>query len=218
MWRKSERSPLLCVGHSKKIVAWHSYSDPHNRKDTIAIKMEEDLFQGDLQEYLENGNLYDRCYFQWSLIQCLFQEKHLLLEMEFSADEAAKNATTLDYAKQTTKLLERAVNAVIKGALIKSVNVTALTTIKEVQAVYELNCRLFVISRQISHGKCSILILYNLDLASSSLLSYVFHVAAFYFAFYCKEYPHGSAGTLILLHRRGPLPDESLSVRIPVLL
>ena len=180
--------------------------------------MEEDLFQGDLQEYLENGNLYDRCYFQWSLIQCLFQEKHLLLEMEFSADEAAKNATTLDYAKQTTKLLERAVNAVIKGALIKSVNVTALTTIKEVQAVYELNCRLFVISRQISHGKCSILILYNLDLASSSLLSYVFHVTAFYFAFYCIEYSHGSAGTLILLHRRGPLPDESLSVRIFVLL
>ena len=101
--------------------------------------MEEDLFQGDLQEYLENGNLYERCYFQWSLIQCLFQEKHLMLEMEFSADEAAKNATTIDYAKQTTKLLERAVNAVIKGALIKSVNITAHTTIKEVQTVYELS-------------------------------------------------------------------------------
>ena len=60
--------------------------------------------------------------------------------MEFSADEAAKNATTLDSAKQTTKLLERAVNAVIKGALIKSVNITSHTTIKEVQTVYELVC------------------------------------------------------------------------------
>lgn len=148
--------------------------------------MEEDLFQGDLQEYLENGNLYERCYFQWSLIQCLFQEKHLLLEMEFSADEAAKNATTLDYAKQTTKLLERAVNAVIKGALIKSVNITAHTTIKEVQTVYELSCCFFVISRQIAHGKCSILILYNLDMASSPMLSYVFHVSLFGVHFMCR--------------------------------
>ena len=41
--------------------------------------MEEDLFQGDLQDYLENGNLYERCYFQWSLVQCLSHGKCSIL-------------------------------------------------------------------------------------------------------------------------------------------
>lgn len=99
--------------------------------------MEEDLFQSDLQEYLENGNLYDRCYFQWSLIQCLVMEKHLLLEMEFLSEETTSNSTTLEYARQTTKILERAVNAVIKGALIKSICFTKATTIKDVQTTME---------------------------------------------------------------------------------
>ena len=79
--------------------------------------MEEDLFQSDLQEYLENGNLYDRCYFQWSLIQCLVLEKHLLLEMEFVSEETTANSTTLEYARQTTKILERAVNDLQRSLL-----------------------------------------------------------------------------------------------------
>lgn len=99
--------------------------------------MEEDLFQGDLQDYLENGNLFDRCFFQWSLVQCLVFEKHLLLEMSFPEGMTSDGCGNVEYSRQITKVLERAVNAVIKGSLIKSICFTQDTTIEEVKAVVE---------------------------------------------------------------------------------
>lgn len=99
--------------------------------------MEDDLFQGDLQDYLENGNLYERCSFQWYLIQSIIMEKHVLLEMKFPSDSSSDEYMSSDYSKQTTKILERAVNAVIKGSLIKSICFTQSTTIEEIKTVIE---------------------------------------------------------------------------------
>ena len=45
--------------------------------------MEDDFFQGDLQEYFESGDLYSRCFFQWSIVQAMMMESHILLEMQF---------------------------------------------------------------------------------------------------------------------------------------
>ena len=99
--------------------------------------MEDDLFQGDLQEYLENGDLYTRCNFQWSLIQSMVMGNHILLEMHFPDDKFANDYMSSDLAHQTTRILERAVTAVIKGALIKSICFTTATTIDEVQRITE---------------------------------------------------------------------------------
>ena len=99
--------------------------------------MEDDLFQGDLQEYLENGDLYARCTFQWSLIQSMVMGNHILLEMQFSDDKIATDYMSSELAHQTTRILERAVTAVIKGALIKSICFTAESTIEEVQRITE---------------------------------------------------------------------------------
>ncbi|KNB43894.1 hypothetical protein JH06_3256 [Blastocystis sp. subtype 4] len=128
--------------------------------------MEDDLFQGDLQEYLENGDLYTRCNFQWSLIQSMVMGSHILLEMHFPDDKIANDYMSSDLAHQTARILERAVTAVIKGALIKSICFTTATTIEEVQRVTD----------QISHGKCSVLIAYNLSAASSPVQSYFYNV------------------------------------------
>ena len=100
-----------------------------------AHRMEEDLFQGDIQDYFENGNLYERCYFQWCLVQCLVFEKHLLLEMNFQLEKSPADCLNLEYSRQTTKVLERAVNAVIKGALIKSICFTQSTTVEELKTI-----------------------------------------------------------------------------------
>lgn len=138
--------------------------------------MEEDLFQGDLQDYLENGNLYERCYFQWSLVQCLVFEKHLLLEMHFPEDVASDGCGSTEYSRQITKVLERAVNAVIKGSLIKSLCFTQDTTVEDVKTVVESLPSVRITRSQISHGKCSILVAYNLDLAQQSIQSFFFDV------------------------------------------
>lgn len=138
--------------------------------------MEDDLFQGDLQDYLENGSLYERCSFQWYLIQSIIMEKHILLEMQFSSDQSSENYTSPEYSKQTAKILERAVNAVIKGSLVKSICFTKSTTIEEIKAIIEYVILLYVIQSQINHGKCSILIAYSLDVASPVVQSFFFNV------------------------------------------
>ena len=139
-------------------------------------RMEEDLFQGDLQDYLENGNLYERCYFQWSLVQCLVFEKHLLLEMHFPEGMSSDGCGSTEYSRQITKVLERAVNAVIKGSLIKSLCFTQDTTVEDVKTVVESLPSVQITRSQISHGKCSILVAYNLDLAQQSIQSFFFDV------------------------------------------
>lgn len=140
--------------------------------------MEDDLFQGDLQDYLENGNLYERCSFQWYLIQSIIMEKHILLEMKFPQDQSSEDYMNSDYSKQTTKILERAVNAVIKGSLIKSICFTQSTTIENIKTVVEYSLNRRVIYSQVNHGKCAILIAYNLDIAASVVQSYFFSVVA----------------------------------------
>ena len=99
--------------------------------------MEEDFFQGALQDYLEGGEVYNRCWFQWSLVQCLVHEKHMLIEMSFASDCPTEDYMNAEYSHQTSKILERAVNAVIKGSLIRSICFTQSTTIEEVQVVME---------------------------------------------------------------------------------
>lgn len=101
------------------------------------FSMEEDLFQGDFQDYLENGNLYERCSFQWYLIQSIIMEKHILLEMKFELNQSSEKLMGFEYSKQTTKILERAVNAVIKGALIKSICFTHDSTIEDIKSIIE---------------------------------------------------------------------------------
>ena len=95
--------------------------------------MEDDIFQGDLQDYLENGDLNRRCYFQWCLTQALATDNHLLLEMQFANDIIADHYLNTELAHQTTRILERAVMAVIKGAEIKSICFNKETTIEDVQ-------------------------------------------------------------------------------------
>ena len=95
--------------------------------------MEEDIFQGDLQDYLESGDLYRRCYFQWCLTQALVTNNHILLEMQFADSTIANHYLNTELAHQTTRILERAVTAVIKGAEIKSICFSKETTIKDVQ-------------------------------------------------------------------------------------
>lgn len=140
--------------------------------------MEDDFFQGDLQEYFESGDLYTRCFFQWSIVQAMMMESHILLEMQFPDDKTALNYMSAELAAQTARILERAVTAVIKGALIKSICFNEKTTIEEVQRINESGFEWLVMIRTISHGKCSILIAYNLSGASSQVQSFFFNVCA----------------------------------------
>ena len=64
-------------------------------------------------------------------------EKHLLLEMNFQLEQPTADCLNLEYSRQTTKVLERAVSAVIKGALIKSICFTQSTTIEEIKTIVE---------------------------------------------------------------------------------
>ena len=99
--------------------------------------MEDDFFQGDLQEYFESGDLYSRCFFQWSIVQAMIMESHILLEMQFPDDKTALNYMSAELATQTARILERAVTAGVKGALIKSICFSEKTTIEEVQRINE---------------------------------------------------------------------------------
>ena len=99
--------------------------------------MEESLFQGDLQDYLENGDLYNRCSFQWYLIQSIILEKHVLIEMNFPSTQSSDEYMNSEYSRQGAKILERAVHAVIKGALVKSICFNPSMKIDEIKSIVE---------------------------------------------------------------------------------